>query len=125
LVWFYELYHRTKSFMKSLILKVGFFLTGKLLKNRLVLAFIALNSVQYGSSRRRFYAPFQPKRLEGFRIPWSLVDEEDWLVCACFKHFLGRLLHASCSSAMKPIRREAHVYPRLWQPKQCATRRQP
>jgi len=36
-----KLYHRTKSRMKSLILKIGFFFAGKFLKNRLVLAFMA------------------------------------------------------------------------------------
>ncbi|MEM3597289.1 MAG: putative zinc-binding protein, partial [Candidatus Bathyarchaeia archaeon] len=38
-----KLYHKTKSLMKSLILKIGFFLTGKLLKNLLVRAFMVLN----------------------------------------------------------------------------------
>lgn len=60
-----RLYHRVKSFMKSLISKMGFFFAGKLLKKRLVFAFIVLNhrsmrlSVSFTSSEALLFPLFQ------------------------------------------------------------------
>jgi hypothetical protein len=56
----YEVVGRVKSLMKSLILRIGFFPTGKLLKNRLVLHFSeqAFNTVSFTEC---FMDPFEAK----------------------------------------------------------------